>query len=228
MKKAHSGFCYLLVLSALLPGVGASPLMAAALPADAVIRHASDGMTVVSIAAHDLAAGLTAVPSAADMTADTSFDSFSLAVLDQYAEVLGLQHPSQELRLLRMENDQLGFTHVVFSQYWRDRPVFDARLLVHWNASHQLYRIDGHYAASPRETLAEPVLDAGAAVVAALRVPGVRRAQLGQPELGIYTQEGKPAALAWRFPLSVSLRRRYWMTLDAGNGALLDRHAMAP
>lgn len=202
--------------------------MADVLPGDTVIRPSSDGQTIVSITANDLAAGLASSPSADQRHADTHYDVLSLESLDRYAGTLGLEHPSSELRLLRSETDDLGFMHFVYSQYWHNRPVFDARLIVHWNAQHKLYRIDGHYAKSPVEVLEEPLLDAPAAVSAALKIKGVKRQQLGQPELGIYTGEGRSPALAWRLPLSISIQRREWLTLDAGSGALLDRHAMAP
>lgn len=55
------------------------------------------------------------------------------AFLDSYGRLLGIRNPAEELRLLRVEQDDMGLSHVRLDQLYQGVPVFAAQVIVHMN-----------------------------------------------------------------------------------------------
>lgn len=142
--------------------------------------------------------------------------------LSKHRGHLRLDDPDNELRLGRSESDSLNWRHFRFQQYHRGLPVWPAEVVVHVDPEGGVDLVEGAYIPTPRHLGIVPELAPEKAAEAA-------RAHLGagveveatQPELIVYGALDRPARLAWKLELNISLAARYVVVVDALNGEVL-------
>ena len=69
--------------------------------------------------------------------------------MKQYREDFLLQNPDEEMVLKSSSRDDMGYTHLKFTQQYRSIPVWQATLMMHLNPDNQLYLVAGDYFPTP-------------------------------------------------------------------------------
>jgi len=152
-----------------------------------------------------------------DPAADTA-----RAFLRKRAALLKLGDPDAELALQRTQRDALGRTQLRFGQRHDSLRVWPAEVIVHLDPSGDVDAMDGASVETPTALGTTPTVAANAAVVAArAQIAGAADAQIGTPELLIYTGSGFPR-LAWKVFVPATLQDQWWVIVDAHAGAVLD------
>jgi uncharacterized repeat protein (TIGR01451 family) len=147
----------------------------------------------------------------------------ALSFLSDYRELLLLQDPAQELRLLRQQTDELQRTHLRFSQQYQGLEVWPAEMIVHVDPSGEVDLLDGAFVPTPKTVSLSPTLSADAAAAAARNaVPGAANAETGPADLIVYAPGDTPARLAWRVQVDLAVDARWLAVIDAENGATLN------
>ena len=136
--------------------------------------------------------------------------------------LLKLEDPATELQLTRSHTDDLGRSHLRYSQMYQGVPVWPAELIVHANPTGDIDLLDGAFVSTPHKLNLTPALDKKAALAQARKaVPGGEDAHVAVSELIIYAPGDTPSRLAWKFELGVSLTAHWLVIVDARNGAIL-------
>ncbi len=161
----------------------------------------------------------------------------ALDVLDEHAALLQLREPSKELRGTGYAVDELGFAHVRFEQVYDGIPVWGRDLYVHFDASGEVYTINGTYEPTPREVDLQLNLNAAAAydiVVSDLQareqwapVPDEAAAMFGldevESELILFPLADGSMRPAYEVSLHPNLVEWFTYIIDAEDGSVLDR-----
>lgn len=136
--------------------------------------------------------------------------------------LLGLADPEAELVPKSSFIGSLGMTHLRFEQRFRNLPVWKSELIARLDKSGNLVAVDGAYAPTPTKVPSQPVLDAAQGAATARVAHDLSAAELlAPPRLVIYTDEGRPARLAWEVKLGDSPADRWSVLVDASTGAIL-------
>lgn len=135
------------------------------------------------------------------------------------ADRFGLKDPEQELRLIRAEGDELGFTHYRYERVNRGVPVLGDELILHVNAESVVYRFDGHY--HPSFSLkAEPSVSAEKAGSLALDAAADRRMERVDRTDLVFYPAPSGMRLAWHVTL-VGGMNRWDYFIDGLDGSVL-------
>ena len=152
-----------------------------------------------------------------DPAADTA-----RAFLRKRAALLKLDDPDAELALQRTQRDALGRTQLRFGQRHGSLRVWPAELIVHLDPSGDVDAMDGASVATPTALGTTPTVAANAAVAAArAHVAGAADAQIGTPELLVFTGSGSPR-LAWKVFVPATLQDQWWGIVDAHAGVVVN------
>lgn len=144
------------------------------------------------------------------------------AFLRNQKDVLRLDDPDAEMKLLHHKEDELYRRHLRYEQRYKSLPVWPAELLVHIDPSGNVDALDGAYVPTPRNTETTPVVSEGAAIARARReVKANDGAAVGKPALLIYAPGDRTPRLAWKMTVEVSAAARWLVVIDALNGATL-------
>lgn len=97
------------------------------------------------IKGNDLAASLT--PMAAFQTASRERNHREMAFLfiEHYKDFFRLTNPRNDLRIERIQSDDVGTTHLQLQQVLDDRPVWDKTILLHLKKTNAIYLFQGDY-----------------------------------------------------------------------------------
>ncbi|MCK4373369.1 MAG: hypothetical protein KAW61_09480, partial [candidate division Zixibacteria bacterium] len=130
--------------------------------------------------------------------------------------------PSEELKVKRIDNDQLGMTHVRFDQYYQDVRIVGGVLLAHFTADGDLKTVNGWYE-SGIDIDVTPVLTAETATERAVEHLATFFGE-GKPdeaELVVFPWEGYNY-LCWRmFLWSDTPMGRWEYLVDAHSGEIV-------
>ncbi len=138
--------------------------------------------------------------------------------------LLRLDDPDQELELDRMTVDELGRSHLRFSQRWHSLPVWPAALAVHLDRQGNVDGFDGAYVPTPHRLPIRPAVTAERARV--LASEGHPTAFSEAPELIVFAPLDGFVRLAWRVPVTFAFDRKDLVIIDALNGSRLSSFAL--
>lgn len=135
------------------------------------------------------------------------------------ANLFKLSDPETELRPIRAEGDELGFTHYRYERVNQGVPVLGDELILHVNAESVLFRFDGRY--HPSFSLkAEPSVSAEKAGSLALdAAEGRRMERVDRTELVFYPAPSG-MRLAWHVTLAGGMNRWDYF-IDGLDGSVL-------
>lgn len=129
------------------------------------------------------------------------------------------------LRVLRVNEDSAGNTHVRMNQFYRGLPVFGAQVVVHMN-DRGITAINGLYVPDVKIST-KPNLSADQAVTAAMRAAGaglnVVRNQLSIYRKGLLEGYNGQSLLAYSVELTDGKATNVQIWVDATKGAILNR-----
>jgi Zn-dependent metalloprotease len=142
-----------------------------------------------------------------------------LQFLQENTDIFKIQSPETELRLVRSDDDELGFTHFRYERLIKKVPVYGDELILHVNNKAQLYLVNGQY--HPSQAIeTKPAIPAGKAGEIALKEGQSYNLQtIDNNSLVLYpSTEG--LRLAWHIVLSGGMNR--WdFFIDAQEGSVL-------
>jgi Zn-dependent metalloprotease len=158
--------------------------------------------------------------------AGSSID-LSLRFFEENRDLYRMSNPPAELTLKDVKEDELGMTHVTFSQTYSNIPVFLGELKVHMDREKRITAINGHYldginvGTKPAITLAQAqekiVQDLGSTVEACNFQQGV---------LVVFRRDSSDY-LAWLTQVRTSDNKGTWKYLvDALFGEVLHRYSL--
>lgn len=142
-----------------------------------------------------------------------------LQFLKENPDLFKLQSPEMELRLIRSEDDDLGFTHYRYERLIKDIPVYNDELIMHVNNKAEIYQVNGHY--HPTVVLkSDPAISEAKAGSLALEHGKTNKMQkVDKTELVFYPgKEG--LSLAWHVTLSGGMNTWDYF-IDAQSGSVL-------
>jgi bacillolysin len=142
--------------------------------------------------------------------------------LQENASLLLLHDPATELRLLARETDELGRTHLHFTQHYAGLKVWPDQLSVHLDPEGNVDLMDGAYIPTPEGTATKPQLSGEEAeATARASLAGGAEGTATKPELVIYGPMDKPPRLGWKIELASGLRYDWLTVIDAITGSPL-------
>jgi hypothetical protein len=160
------------------------------------------------------------------------------AFLSQHGYEFGMASLN-ELKLGRVEKDQLGFTHVRFFQIYDGLPVVFGEMIVHLNAKGEVYAMNGKFAWDIFVSTSPAITEADARNIARMQCqydfqpqnsPDAASAKLVLLPLGIVTPPNPPVNggepgdnvhLAWEVLVSDDESISYTYYVDALSGQIL-------
>ncbi len=166
----------------------------------------------------------------------------ALSLLEKTNMLEKLAKPSEELRLIAMERDQLAYQHLRFEQTYNGVRFHARDIYIHTNAEGEVYCVNGHYEPTPEHLDVTPRLtstQALNAVKTALQNAGEWEAlpesaketfsatSGTEPELLLYPVNGR-AYLAYSVIQERGTNRPTKYFVDAKTGFVLDRIGAAP
>jgi Zn-dependent metalloprotease len=154
----------------------------------------------------------------------------AIVVMDNLSRLYGLQDAEQELKVKRVDQDQLGFNHVRLTQYAGDLRVVGGELIVHFGRDGEAYAVNGSYIPDIRVERSGGIPSDTAVGLATkdLAALGKPAGSLeGAAELVVFALASDPR-LAYELilitedPKTAPGRWRYW--IDAKTGEVLLRY----
>ncbi|HPM58869.1 MAG TPA: hypothetical protein PLN72_04755 [bacterium] len=142
-----------------------------------------------------------------------------LLFLKENSDTFKIQAPELELKLLRSDEDELGFTHYRYARLIREVPVYGDELTLHINNKSQLYMVNGQYHPTQLPE-SKPTLTAEKAEAIALEKGQAHRMQaIDKTGLVFYPVE-EGLRLAWHVILRGGLNKWDYF-IDAADGRIL-------
>lgn len=207
----------MLAPAALVLAVARSPAMSS-LPHDVRVQYDPVRQTVQRMEGGDL---LRLAPAAAAMPRKDAA-AVAVAFISELRRVFRLSDPASELKLTRVDKDELGFRHVRFGQTYSGLEVASADLIVHFNAAGELYLVTGSYVPTPEKVSTRPKIDASSARTAAAAAlhTGARD---WPAQLVVWPARGGRVHLAYQVNATAGPAEAWRVFIDAGTGAVLEK-----
>ena len=170
----------------------------------------------------DLQSGVNPVAAYSVATGVNTDEQIARLFLNYNRAYLRLDNPDSELSLNRQESDDLNRRHIRFNQNYQGLPVWPAELVVHLDPQGSVDLVNGAFIPTPNTLITKPVVSTQAALTAARAyAPGSEEANASQPELIVYGALDRPARLACKLELDISIGSHWVVVVDALNGQIL-------
>lgn len=72
-----------------------------------------------------------------------------IALVDELSEVMKIDNPQEELKVERIQHDDLNMTHIVFQQVYKGIPILGAQVSVHFDKNLNPIEVSGVYPPTP-------------------------------------------------------------------------------
>ncbi len=132
-----------------------------------------------------------------------------------HRELLRLQDPGQELRLVSLQSDELGLHHLRFQQFYAGIPVWGADLYVHVHSDGTLYLLNGRYIPTPVGVPTQPRLSPAEAVARALDYVQRKTSVVPLPAFPHLSSEPTCSLVIFPHPLTGALTLCYEVHIHA-------------
>ncbi len=134
-------------------------------------------------------------------------------------QLFKLNTPDKELRLLRSDSDDLGFTHYRYERLHNGVPIYGDELILHVNAKSEIYQANGLYHPSLTSST-EPAVDAKKAGTTALEQGAAHKMQTVDQSTLVFYPIKEELRLAWHVILSGGMNKWDYF-IDAQTGTVL-------
>ena len=142
-------------------------------------------------------------------------------------ELLKIEDPDLEFRLVENKLDELGRRHLRYAQVYMDTLVFPCELIVHLDPEGNVDLLNGSYVPTPSTVTIVPKMTAEAAKTAVLLAnPELADGRFTEPDLIIYGPLDRPARLSWRFEVHLTMTAAYRYIIDAADGSVRNRTSL--
>ncbi|HFC53920.1 MAG TPA: hypothetical protein ENJ43_05760 [Gammaproteobacteria bacterium] len=146
------------------------------------------------------------------------------AVLRTYHTELLIRDPDSEFVLARSKRDQLGYTHIRFTQQYQGVPVWKAALDIHFDAQQRPYLLSGAYYPTPEEVDTNGGMGENAALQNMARIDPGAAARNYSVRKVIFFRDGRHPRLAYELkPQGMAVLGGTVYIMDAATGEVLNR-----
>lgn len=192
-------------------------------PASWTIERRPGGHHPTRIRGADLFEGLRVDEDEATTDGRSRALALGYAFMDQYRGLFGLDEPRTELRQVAVEEDNLGFIHIEWSQHYRKIPISGAGVRMHVDARGRLYLLDSSLIATPGGLRIAPELNSEQATRRALQAvaPGTRGCSSCTAVLMIEPDRGNGARLTYHVHVRLGIAEVWDVVVDAVDGNIL-------
>lgn len=166
-----------------------------------------------------------------------SMEAAGKSFLANISTAMGIEDASEEFQTLSAHNDQYGFSHVKYQQYYKGIKVYRGQVFVH-GQNNVMNRFNGEYFPTPEiDNIAPAITDQEAFVIASQDVPyPFIEPELFEKdlldhkemvsELVIYHPDfnSNEAKLTWHLTIRPNLLRRFEYFIDAQTGEILNSY----
>lgn len=150
--------------------------------------------------------------------------------LEYYKNFFKLTGPRNELRIEKIQSDDLGATHLQLQQVLDDRPVWGKSILLHVNKIDAIYLFQGEYVPSSTlekvQTQVEITAKQAAAKVLENAPDSSRPWTVEETALVIFPIERQLPRLAYNIALASGLAHRDRYFVDAEDGRILHKMSL--
>jgi Zn-dependent metalloprotease len=147
-------------------------------------------------------------------------EAMAMAYVRHFATPFRLSNPQAELTLIRVNEDDLGYHQVRFTQNFRGVPVVYSEIIVHFNQVDHVYLLQGQYIPTPSSLDLNPAMSLDD-VVAGLASHGELTPI--QPSLAILAVNGGDPILVYQVTSRVSLTDQSVLLIDANSGTIVQK-----
>lgn len=140
-----------------------------------IVQRDRKNQSLVLLAGKDLIAEMGGAELQLFVPETSDLAELALAFIETHHDLFLLDNPGEELTVGSIQDDELGFTHITFTQRYENLPVWKSSIKLHFNREYKLYRVTGSYLPTPRDLITIPsrtVSELG------IRTAGVRERQL--------------------------------------------------
>lgn len=165
----------------------------------------------------------------------TAADALATRFLGKYGGMFGVSNPSEQLKLVNTETDDLGMQHFKYQQQHKGLPVFGNEVIVHGRddaittvGGRLVPNIEaGTEARLDTKTAYEAARDALLGSPAVKELDGGFKPELGANTLGVYAPDGNEPRLAYELDVrNAEGAGTYRYYVDAENGSVLDNWSL--
>lgn len=154
------------------------------------------------------------------LAANESFAEMAVEFIHFFKVPFQLKDPKNELRVTRVNGDDLGFHQVRLAQNYESIPVLNSELIVHFDKNDHVYLVQGQYIQSPNALDLKPRMTAEE-VNQVVIDHGYAAAEITDPSpLILPLSDGQPK-LVYQLSSNASLTDRSILLVDANNGEVI-------
>ncbi len=71
-----------------------------------------------------------------------SLQEKATSFLQSYSDILGIKNTTRELKFIKIQKDKIGFHHLIFQQRFHDVPIFDGKVILHFDKEERLRAVN--------------------------------------------------------------------------------------
>jgi len=180
------------------------------------VRRDSDG-AVVLVKGDNLSGVIELDAHFASSMREQSYDEMAQLFVQNYRIPFQLVDPNSEVVVSKVQGDNLGYHQVRLSQVYRDIPVLNTEMIVHFNPQDHVYLVQSQFIPTPTELVVIPALTEDE-VVKSLAQSNVT---LGSAVLAILPRERQRPILVYTIEMRRSVIDSRSVVVDANSGAIL-------
>lgn len=180
------------------------------------VRRDSGG-TVARVKGDNLAGDIELDRHYESLMREQSYDEMAQLFVQNYRIPFQLVDPNSEAVVSKVQGDNLGYHQVRLTQVYRDIPVLNTEMIVHFNPQDHVYLVQSQFIPTPIELVVIPALTEDE-VVKSLAQPNLT---LGSAALAILPREHQRPILVYTIEMRRSLVDSRSVVVDANSGAIL-------
>ncbi len=155
--------------------------------------------------------------------------------LQSYGDILGIKNTKKELKFMKTQKDKIGFHHLTFQQRYHNIPVFDGKVILHFDKKERLRSVNTvvvpEIAVNPNPTITSE--EAAAIAQESLRevyqtfsAPlRIRKNNLCVYHTGMARGTNGPVHLAYEIELRNDAEIREFLFVDAHKGTIVEQYS---
>ena len=147
-----------------------------------------------------------------------------LDFMTTYHEDFLIESPVDEFSVFSREKDNLGYTHVKLDQKYKNIPVWNGRVIMHFDSDNKLYLVQGDYFPTPSEVDIHSGMDKDMLLrEAAKQNPPIAKTSYAAHKI-IFFKDDKEPRLAYELtPVNSKTLGAEIYVVDAQTGEMLNR-----
>lgn len=203
------------------PAVSSNPS-----PDDETIRYSEDGI-VEFIKGKNLSSSLDNNPQFRELKTENRYGDIAYAFLESRKDILKIQNPRAEFKIISESVDHLGLKHIKFQQIYEEIPVWGKELAVHLDRQNSVYMFQGNSVPTIQDVSTEPRISEQKAAEYAKQKQEASKEKNGweakDGKLYVYIVKGSVPRLTYKITLVKGISDKQHYFVDALNGEILHK-----